>query len=59
MGFGQTVLREKQRQFVEDVETQGRQFLAASEEGRFMELVISEEQAEPVTSCLGVPVLTT
>ena len=46
--FEQTVLRENQRQFVEDVETQGRQFLAASEEERFMELMISEEQAERV-----------
>ena len=46
--FEQTVLRENQRQFVEDVETQSRQFLAASEKERFMELVISEEQAERV-----------
>ena len=46
--FEQVVLRENQRQFVEDVEAQGRQFLAASEEERFMELVISEEQAERV-----------
>ena len=48
MEFEQVVLRENQRQFVEDVETQGRHFLAASEEERFMELVISEEQAERV-----------
>ena len=48
MEFEQVVLRENQRQFVEDVETQGRQFLAASAEERFMELVISEEQAERV-----------
>ena len=46
--FEQTVLRENQRHFVEDVETQGWQFLAASEEERFMELVISEEKAERV-----------
>ena len=44
----ETGLRENQRQFVEDVETQGRQFLAASEEERFMELVILEDQAERV-----------
>ena len=42
------VLRENHPKFVEDVETQGRQFLAASEEERFMELVIAEEQAERV-----------
>ena len=48
MEFEQTVLRENQRQFVEDVETKGLQFLAASEEERFMELVILEEQAERV-----------
>ena len=48
MEFEQVFLKENQRQFVEDVETQGRQFLAASEEERFIELVISEEQAERV-----------
>ena len=46
--FEQVVLRENQRRFVEDVEAQGRQFLAASEEERFKELVIPEEQAERV-----------
>ena len=48
MEFEQTVLRENQWQFVEDVEAQGREFLATSETEPFMELVILEEQAERV-----------
>ena len=48
MDFEQTVLRGNERQFVEDAEAQGREFLATSEEERFMELVILEEQAERV-----------
>ena len=41
-------IRGNQRQFVEDVEAQGREFLATSEGERFMEIVILEEQAERV-----------
>ena len=56
MALNQTVVMENQRQVVEEMEPQGRRFLSADEEDRFMELVVFDEQAERVITGALTPV---